>query len=121
MTDRIQLSEKNQPIWAQFKAEKLEEILSKQEEKTGSHDPKAAGLNIAQYHEVALCLNTINPDWQTLTAEQVEKCNQQKPTKKNHVNGLLIRLYVNGWIKINRDIAVNIIPAEYRQLVKMIL
>ena len=121
MADRILLSEKNQPIWEQFKAERLTEIYAKQEAKDGQRNPTSAGLNIAQYHEVALYLNGLQDDWNNLTVDDIEQCNEAKPAKVNHVNGFLIRLYVRGWIKINRDVAVSIIPAEYRQLVKMIL
>ena len=115
------ISEKNQPIWDKFQADRLKTIYAKQQEKGEQPNQKMAMLNMAQYHEVAICLDSLQKDWTKLTLEQVEKAKTLKPLKNNHINGLLIACYVNGWIPVNRDIAVNLIPVEYRQLVKMIL
>jgi hypothetical protein len=116
-----QLSEKNQKTWDMFQTERLETIYAKQTAKTGERDKKAAMLNINQYHEIAICLDGLQSDWSNLTLSQIEKVRELKPSKNNHLNGLLIVCYVNGWLSVNRDIAINLVPVEYRQLVKLIL
>jgi hypothetical protein len=115
------LSEKNQHVWDLFQAERLNAIYAKQEAK-GERDKKAAMLNVNQYHEIAICLDGLQSDWSNLTLSQIEKVRELKPSKNNHLNGLLIACYVNNWLPINRDIAIDLIPFEYRSLVvKLVL
>lgn len=120
MTTQFELSKINQPVWDAFKAERLNQIYAKQEEK-GAKNQQSAMINIAQYHEAAICLDSLCDNWNNLTLSQVERAKELKPAKVNHINGMIIYLYINRLVVINRDVAVSVIPIEYRQLVKMIL
>jgi hypothetical protein len=115
-----ELSKQNQPIWDQFASKRLAEIKAKQMDH-GEINEYSANNNVAQYKECAILLNSLQSDWHNLTLEQFEQAKKMKPQKQNHINGLVLHIYINKWVKINRDVAIAVIPVEYRQLVENII
>lgn len=120
MTTAYRLSDKNQPIWDKFHSLRYNEIIERQTAK-GEVNIVSARINVAQYKEAAILLDSMCKDWEKLTVKIVNDAKAQKPAKAQMLNGLLIVCYGNGWIKVNSQVEIELIPTEYRQLVKHIL
>lgn len=119
MTTAYRLSDKNQPIWEKFHSLRYDEIIKRQEAK-GEANPVSARINLAQYKEAAILLDSMCKDWEKLTVKIVNDAKIEKPSKSQILNGLLIVCYSNGWINVNSQVEIELIPTEYRQLVKHI-
>lgn len=115
-----ELSEINQPVWEKFQAKRLAEILEKQAEK-GEVNEKSAKINIAQYKEGAILLNSICKDFSKLTAKQIEQAKEIKPQKAGCINGFLLACVESEFVKLTRPSMMALIPVEYRFIAEKLL
>lgn len=109
----FELSEKNQPIWDEFAKVRMIEIREAQERR-GKINELSARVNIATYKEAVILLDSLCNDFSKLTLKIVEKAKNTK--RENHINGFLLSCHKLGLVSLSKEIAVSILPAEYRCL-----
>lgn len=109
----FELSEKNQPIWNEFARVRMAEIVEAQERR-GKINELSAKVNLATYKEAAILLDSLCNDFSKLTLKIVDKARNTK--RENHINGFLLSCRKLGLLSLPKDIAISILPAEYRCL-----
>ena len=120
MGKTIELSEKNQIVWDLFQLNRIQMIESKQALK-GEINHKSTMINIAQYKECAIVLNSLVNDFNHLTGKMIIKSKNLKPQKLNHINGFLLDCYNNDYIKLNKDVIIELLPEEYKKAIVKLL
>lgn len=115
-------NQSNQTLWDIYYTYKLEEAQNNPKQlKT---DPRT---NIAQYKPGLLVLEKItNKPFADITATDLqtleEYCNNNKGNHIPYVKAFLLTVITKGWIQLsNPEIALYLIPAEYKGLVLAVI
>lgn len=97
--------EENQTVWNNY----LELKLSEGRPQT----------SINQYKPVLMALEKeFNKSFSDVTVSEIESFLEARQGKNaNHLNGFYVTCIGNGWISVENDMILHLLPVEYKQMV----
>lgn len=99
----------NHKLWDMYVEQKLEEGRPQ--------------TSINQYKPVLLALEAkINKKFNEITSEEIIEFLEERGMKnENHLRGFYVTVITNEWIGVSKELAVYLIPLEYRKIIQLLL